>query len=438
MNPNLISDHYFQVLALVSLGSSLMAALYHGILYLQHKESILIDFCVYLLVVSLFTIYRLFFGGIAGDTMLYGDTSVYTLVDEPLQMLLYVSYINFIAKSNNLNAPDTPVLSRVIKYLQIFLITYSVLHVAGILSQLFTQRIPLVNIGSRTLLILAAMALLLASWKQRKEPYYRYLLAGGIVFTLCGLLAFTSSFFGFSILGLSGLSITFVGVFLDVLFFSAAVGYKLKEAYQKVLQVRLKISQDLHDQVGATLTSISFLSEVARNQMEKDGPATSYVTQIGEYSREMITEMNDIVWAINPSNDRFDKLADRMQNFALPLLTARNIEFQFLQDGRLQDLLLTMQQRKSLYLIFKEAVNNAAKYSGCRHLAVKLQKESTQVLLEIFDDGKGFDAGAHSEGNGLKNMKYRAAEASSSLKVRSGINQGTRVSLQMPITQNAH
>ncbi len=206
---------------------------------------------------------------------------------------------------------------------------------------------------------------------------------------------------------------------------------------RKLYLVRSKISQDLHDEVGATLTSISFLSEVANKQTtgENEG-ATQTLNKIGEYSREMIGEMNDIVWAINPSNDKFEKIADRIINFALPLLSARNIQFDFYADTQMKHVSLNMQQRKNLYLIFKEAVSNAAKYADCNKVKVDITRENNHVRLDIMDNGKGFSETEIIPGNGLTNIRYRAKEVKATVRITSQLGEGTTISLSMPITQN--
>lgn len=428
----------FHLTAIFSLGSTVTAALYHAILYFQRRERILIQFCNYLFFVSLFTAYRLFLADQASDTILYGNTTWFMLVDEPMQMMMYYTYIAFIGGAVTADRRVSPTLIRFIRYILYFLLAYSCIHVGGILLHLFPRRLMIANVGSRVLLIIGGSSLIVAAWRQRKSIYYRYLLSGGIAATVFGMLAFLSFNLRFSVWGIQALSFTFIGTFLSVLFFSAAIGQKLKEFYQRILEVRLKISQDLHDQVGATLTSISFLSEVAINQAPPENTSIrSCLDKIGAYSREMISEMNDIVWAINPSNDKFDKLTDRMQNFALPLLSSRNVEFRFSRDVQLNEVSLDMQQRKNLYLIFKEAINNAAKYAECRNVQVKLDRGKEELLLDILDDGKGIPQETGLGGNGLKNMKHRAEELKGKLIVDSGKDKGTRIRLQIPITQIA-
>lgn len=208
---------------------------------------------------------------------------------------------------------------------------------------------------------------------------------------------------------------------------------------KKLIKVRTKISQDLHDEVGATLTTISFLSEIARQQYNTgNGESKHTLERIGEFSREMIGEMNDIVWAINPSNDKFEKIEARMRNFAAVLLAAKNINLEFRTDEQVRLYNLGMQQRKNLYLIFKEAVNNSAKYSDCTAVNVCLSKEDHHILMHIADNGKGFTANNEVLGNGLKNMKMRAEEINADISIETTYGAGTTIKLSVPLTKNAY
>lgn len=193
----------------------------------------------------------------------------------------------------------------------------------------------------------------------------------------------------------------------------------------------------MHDEVGATLTSISFLSEVAKKQLDHETSNAPALDKIGEYSRSMIAEMNDIVWAINPANDKFDKIVDRMQNFASPLLALRNIQFHFTADESLKATVLSMQQRKNLYLVFKEAINNAAKYSDASSVLVKIRRSNHSISMEISDNGTGFNAAKTGNGNGLNNMQSRINEINGKFFIGSFDGGGTQIQAEIPITQNA-
>jgi signal transduction histidine kinase len=203
--------------------------------------------------------------------------------------------------------------------------------------------------------------------------------------------------------------------------------------------MRNKIAQDLHDSVGSTLSSISVYSQVAKiyKQQEKQNELQDALEKISATSGEMISEMNDIVWAINPRNDNMNTILQRMESYAKPLLQTKSISFRFTYDPAILLLNLKMEQRKNFYLIFKEAVNNALKYSDCKHLEVDVKVSGKFIELLVQDDGVGFDmeqmkakSAKSLSGNGLNNMKRRAADMKGECQVSSSPGKGTTVRLR--------
>jgi ligand-binding sensor domain-containing protein len=215
--------------------------------------------------------------------------------------------------------------------------------------------------------------------------------------------------------------------------------YRVNELMQRQA-IRNKIAQDLHDSMGSALSSISVYSQVAKiyEQKEQKEKLEQALDKISSTSGEMISEMNDIVWAINPQNDNLEKITQRMESYAKPLLQAKNISFSFSYPYSLKFQNLPMELRKNFYLIFKEAVNNALKYSECKSMEVYITTNHNRVVLEVKDDGKGFDiteiekkAGKSLSGNGLANMKRRAEEMKGDLTIASTPGKGTLVRLSI-------
>jgi signal transduction histidine kinase len=143
--------------------------------------------------------------------------------------------------------------------------------------------------------------------------------------------------------------------------------------------------------------------------------------------------MSDIVWTINPENDTFEKIIIRMRSFAYQLLKARNIEFTFESDEKLNSIALPMQVRKNFYLVFKEAITNIAKYSQATAVTISLYEKHKTIILGIQDNGKGLPPNAELLGNGLLNMKRRALEIKACLDIRSSNGNGTGVELRLDI-----
>lgn len=207
-----------------------------------------------------------------------------------------------------------------------------------------------------------------------------------------------------------------------------------KRNRRELAKVRQKIAGDLHDDIGSTLNSISVYSEIAGRQLQSNTEnAKDILNKMGVASRNMIDNMNDIVWAINPKNDQFENILHRMQYFAGELLSGKNILLHFSADEKVRNIKLSMARRKNFYLIFKEAINNAFKYSNAKTVAVRISSNANRMTMVIADDGSGFDTRIQSDGNGLNNMKVRANEIGAHITVSSSLNKGTEVNLQMPV-----
>jgi signal transduction histidine kinase/ligand-binding sensor domain-containing protein len=221
----------------------------------------------------------------------------------------------------------------------------------------------------------------------------------------------------------------------------AVYRYRINELLKRQ-EIRNKIAQDLHDSVGSTLSSISVYSQVAKiyNQKQKETELQDTLEKISSTSGEMIAEMSDIVWAINPRNDGMEKILQRMESFARPLLQTKNISCSFVYDPSVTKLNLPMETRKNFYLIFKEAINNVLKYSGCSTMQVSLVHDDDGIELLVKDNGKGFDvenmkqlAAKSLSGNGLINMKRRAAEMKGTCTIESAPGKGAAIRLRFPI-----
>jgi signal transduction histidine kinase len=199
-------------------------------------------------------------------------------------------------------------------------------------------------------------------------------------------------------------------------------------------KLRTRIATDLHDDIGATLSSISFYSEAIRQRAKDKLPEVEHILEkMGETSRSMVGSMSDIVWAINPDNDHFDKLVRRMHSYAAELCSIKNITLQFHSNEMERNIQLSLEQRKNIYLIFKEAINNALKYAACHTLRLHLHTTGGNIQMEIQDDGKGFNTDGEFKGNGLKNMQLRAREIHAHVNITSAPGKGTSIAFELKI-----
>ncbi len=200
----------------------------------------------------------------------------------------------------------------------------------------------------------------------------------------------------------------------------------------KLEKLRSRISSDLHDDIGSTLSSISILSEVAIHENDKQ-QSRDMVEEIKESSILLMERMDDIIWSVNPKNDSLDNLMIRIKRFASNLFEAKDIGYSIDIDDSIRDISLSMEYRQHIYLILKEAINNLVKYSESTTASIQIKKEQGILKIGISDNGKGFLYTRKNTGNGLLNMKERADLIHAELKIESTPGEGTKIFLYSKI-----
>ena len=206
-------------------------------------------------------------------------------------------------------------------------------------------------------------------------------------------------------------------------------------------RVRTRIATDLHDDIGASLSRMAVLSEVVKRQTEVDHRESfDMLTDIADSARGLVDSMSDIVWSIDPRKDDLRDVFSRIRQFAADVLEAKGIDWEFRSPEEIRAVKLPPERRRHLYLIFKEAINNAARHSECRSVSVEIAFSNDCLVAEITDDGRGFAVHSAEEmlvngrgGNGLRNMQMRAAEIRGQLDVTSSPGSGTRITLLVPL-----
>ena len=201
----------------------------------------------------------------------------------------------------------------------------------------------------------------------------------------------------------------------------------------KLFEMRNRISQDLHDEIGASMSGINLLSQMASEKLEhnKPGEASAYLFKVKNYTQDVIEKLSDMVWIFNPQNDSIEKLLLRLKSFSISIASSKNIQIHFETDKETGIINLTIHQRKAIYLISKEAFNNSFKYSGCSNIYYSLTAHGSKWRLRVQDDGKGFLVSSTNEGNGIKNMQARAEEVKAAIKIDSGPGKGTTIELEL-------
>jgi ligand-binding sensor domain-containing protein/signal transduction histidine kinase len=198
-----------------------------------------------------------------------------------------------------------------------------------------------------------------------------------------------------------------------------------------VERVRARIATDLHDDIGASLSQISMLAEVARYRAPADEGVTGPLSGIASSSRTLVDNMADIVWAINPRRDSLNDLIHRMRRFASDTLAAAEIGLRFTAPETLKDRRLGADIRRQVLLILKESVTNIARHSSATQAEVALTVDTGTLSLRISDNGRGFDPARVEDGNGLDSMRKRVALLGGVLDILSSPGAGTTVTLKI-------
>ncbi|HEX4824718.1 MAG TPA: two-component regulator propeller domain-containing protein [Candidatus Polarisedimenticolaceae bacterium] len=204
----------------------------------------------------------------------------------------------------------------------------------------------------------------------------------------------------------------------------------------RIERVRAHIATDLHDDIGATLSQIAILSEVARKRLARGaGEVAPLLETVAREARRVVGSMSDVVWAVDPRHDRAEDLALRMRRYAEDTCAAQGIALVFSAQapdgGRLDPRL-----RRQTFLLFKESVNNAAKHAACRTLTVDLRVEGGALDLVVTDDGRGFDVAATPAGTGLASLRQRSAALGGACEISSNPAAGTTVAVHAPLRQH--
>lgn len=196
---------------------------------------------------------------------------------------------------------------------------------------------------------------------------------------------------------------------------------------------RRRISMEMHDDIGASLTQITLISEAAKHSGEKQ----QALEQVAQASREVVTAMSEIIWSLNPDNKSFDQLMSYLRDQLHNLLEPSGISYVIDLPER-EGFLLSNPFKRNIIQLVKEAANNAVKHAGAKHISVRGWLTGSAFEVEIKDDGTGIDLPGRSTGNGIRNMKTRTCEMGGSVQIVSGESGGTTVHFVFPTTEPYH
>lgn len=205
---------------------------------------------------------------------------------------------------------------------------------------------------------------------------------------------------------------------------------------QNLMDERLRISRELHDEVGATLSGVAMYSHLTKTQLQAQDitGVENSLAVMQDSSAQMVNKLNDIVWLINPDRSSLPDLIQRLEEYARKMSVAKHMEVSVHVYEAIHQHQLTMEQRRNIYLFCKEAINNAVKYSGGDLLELNVKEDGGLLEFSVRDNGKGFDPGTIKRGNGSGNFQQRANETGAEYILHTSKGNGCKVSLQLKIT----
>jgi signal transduction histidine kinase len=230
----------------------------------------------------------------------------------------------------------------------------------------------------------------------------------------------------------SRLFLTLAGIgLLAIIFF---VYRYFQQQKQKVYKIRQNISQDLHDEIGASLSSLQIYSTLAENSLKDNPQKTSEMLQkISVQSKQAMENMNDIVWSMNTNDANVLSLEAKIKNYSVELLSNNNIEFDCKVDATVEQNLKNIKAKRNILLIIREALNNISKYSKASKASLVAQLDGNCLVLGISDNGIGFDGNSSKKGNGMGNMQKRAQELGGSFALITANKEGATINVSIPL-----
>ena len=435
------------IVVLLVTGSVLLAAVYHTILFLHRRNQLMGSYSIYLWSTFAYCFFR--------TIVFYHDPEVYKYLnpDEILQMISFVMYIRFASLAMDLEKSKDRFAILFAELTPYVIGFYLLLNTVVVNTSENIPAYVTLKVIARTYLLLLGFLMLLIVIRRRRSVFYRYLAAGAICMIICGFVSSILSLMNTETFMFGAISWLMFGFFTDVVFFSSAVGYRIRQEYRereeslkqllrkeaelqqkemekfKVVfetreEERMRIARDLHDDMGSTLSSIGIYTRVVAGYMDTDKEkANEYLDKIQDNAKLLMENTTDLIWALQTNYGEMESIFRRMQRTAIEMLSSSNIT-PHIHIASPENLpLLHINAQKNCWLIFKEALNNVCKYSKAANCYISIKKELDLLVISITDDGVGFEN--PTQGNGLSNMRSRATDLQGEFIIERTPGRGT-------------
>ncbi len=412
-------------ISLFVLGALILAFIYHIILYHFSKDKLVIHYLLYIFGSILLT-----FWYTQLNEYLFNEKIaiyLYFTFNEAIQILYLGFYFNFILQAVEVGKEKTKFLYKSWFFVMLILFIYAVL-ITTLKITLPEYSIKYFFVGIRIFIFIITLLMLIRCYKLRNLTFQRYILYGCSVYYFFGIASFVAQINLNEKMSIYPPEWLILGTFVDIIFFSMAMGYRNREQWKnlnlqllndandlialqnQVLQKqtelekeRARIAADMHDDLGSGLTTITYLSQMAKGDL-----TTENLSKIKKTSTNLIENMSEIIWATKDENNTLEDLISKIKKYAVDFLEDNKIELVFKSTELLNNNIISGENRRNIYLCVKESLHNIVKHSRATKVEITIQIEK-QLIISIQDNGIGFENSPKILiiGNGFKNMKRR-------------------------------
>lgn len=440
------------LIILMVYGAVILAFIYHFVIYMFNRDRLYFHYVVFLFHTVLYFFYvsgmnNVFFGH--ENNILF-----YWYYNEPIQMLYFASYFNFILQSVEVNKSDSRLLKWLWKVMMFVIVGYAVgFWIWRIINGVSSYKISFIVI--RVFIFIITLITLWNCFKLRKITFQRYILWGSSIYFVMGLISYTKEQYFENTFLLIATTWLAIGTFLDIIFFSIAMSYRnqqLIEQYNQTLlddanqiismqkevlekqtaleNERSRVASDMHDDLGSGLTKIKFLSDIPlpSEKVKENLP------KIKSIATDLVENMSEIIWALKEENDTLENLLTYIKKYSAEYLEDNQMEVNLQFPYEVPHYIIKGDVRRSVFLTIKELLHNVVKHAQATHVSITTQLDDN-LTIQVHDNGIGFEISNVKKGNGLKNMQKRMEKLQGTFIMEN--NNGTYIRLQIPI-QNLH
>ena len=438
-----MQNQFIEVFYLFFQGILVFQIITFGFIYVMTKRRDTLFYALFLFFAAVYFFVNApyTFFGISEDVV--WNSAWYDFINTPLVILENLCYILFLKSFYQDISADQSINKLFVSILWLiagFSVLFILLTLAKIDKQFIFYSVKLI-------------AVLPAFWVihviRKNNSLFSALISSGLICTIVGtcttVLIIVLRNYGYHHLFTDGYPLLFIrlGILGDMIFYLAAIlkkwHYQEKElAVEKIKgqlieeRARLQFSSELHDEVGSTLSGISMYLHLVHEQLNqgKIRQANDSLKILQHSTNEINTQVKDLIWGVKPSQDTMAMLLEHLEGYAIPMAAAKNIYFSSSMEIS-GNTFVPPKAKRQIYLILKEAINNALKYSEATTIDLKITTDKDSILFLLWDNGIGFDVATSGQGNGLRNIEKRAADVHAQVSIKSVKNQGTEILLTL-------